>query len=434
MRRAILAFLVGVSAAVVSIGRVWLGNAEAPTQVLWAEDGLFPLCVLKAGLDACTFDPFAGYLLFVPRLFAALVAATPAAQWALAANVLAAMFAGVMALTAYALARRAGLSLGTSVFIGLLPTVLPITGLEAINALGSSYMPLLYVATLAVALVPSDRPLRRLAVASVGVLLVLTALTIPLAIALIGALAVQVIRKSLPKSTAITWLVALIIGSAMQMLIAVTAERPRQLSASGETLSSFLETLGRSLPLLVGIPAQTQPDGGFALPQVPSWFGIVASLALLVAGVVLSLRRGVSQRAAGLMILLGLIFAFAPSFIGGASNRYFVTPMALWVASILVLSDEPLRAWMVTRGRRVAVVAAGVLIALAWGTQLPASHLRSTPQPSWSAEVSRVVSFCTPDPALQDAVVFTPAWPPPTLSLDSPTDSAFPCALAWRWQ
>ena len=39
------AVIVGLVAAGVSLLRLWLGNRDALTQVVWAEDGVFPLCI-----------------------------------------------------------------------------------------------------------------------------------------------------------------------------------------------------------------------------------------------------------------------------------------------------------------------------------------------------------------------------------------------------
>lgn len=72
-RLALPAMIVGLVALGVSLLRLWLGNHEALTQVLWAEDGLFPLCIEKAGFLKCLVDPFAGYLLLLPRLLAGVV-------------------------------------------------------------------------------------------------------------------------------------------------------------------------------------------------------------------------------------------------------------------------------------------------------------------------------------------------------------------------
>ena len=104
-----------------SLGRLWLGNRDALTEVVWAEDGVFPLCIEKADFLTCLTDPFAGYLLFLPRLVAGVVAALPVEQWAIATNLLAALIAAVVAGLSFAVVRRFGLGWVSSIIIGLLP-------------------------------------------------------------------------------------------------------------------------------------------------------------------------------------------------------------------------------------------------------------------------------------------------------------------------
>ena len=67
MRPWLKASVVGLAAAIISLARIVLVNHSALSDLLWAEDGLFPLCVRKVGFFQCLTDPFAGYALGVPR-------------------------------------------------------------------------------------------------------------------------------------------------------------------------------------------------------------------------------------------------------------------------------------------------------------------------------------------------------------------------------
>ena len=101
--------LVGAVGAVISLGRLWLGNSSALGENLWAEDGLFALCVQKAGFFSCLVDPFAGYWLFLPRALALPISLAPVEMWAWVANLIAAILAGLVSAAAFFLARRYGL-------------------------------------------------------------------------------------------------------------------------------------------------------------------------------------------------------------------------------------------------------------------------------------------------------------------------------------
>ena len=144
--------LVGIAVGLISLGRLWLGNHDALLDVVWAEDGVFPLCIVKAGFPSCVVDPFAGYLLVLPRLLAGVVVLFPAASWGLVTNLLAALVVGIVGALAFTIARRAGMASTAALGIGLIPVALPIVGLEAINALGSTYMLLLYLLVIVLAL------------------------------------------------------------------------------------------------------------------------------------------------------------------------------------------------------------------------------------------------------------------------------------------
>src|SRR6056297_1240463 len=116
-----VALLVGLIAATISLGRLWLGNSQAPQEVLWAEDGLFALCIRNADFFTCLAEPYAGYFLFTPRVLAWPVAVLPWEYWALASNILAALLAGLIAAFLVTIARRAGLNGYVSVAIAVLP-------------------------------------------------------------------------------------------------------------------------------------------------------------------------------------------------------------------------------------------------------------------------------------------------------------------------
>lgn len=428
--------LIGSVASVVSLGRLWLGNAEAPTQVLWAEDGLFPICVVKAGFLPCLVDPFAGYLLLAPRLVAGVVAPLPAASWALATNLLAAFLLGVLCATVFAWARRWGAGTVAAAVAGLLPACAPLVGLEAINALGSIYMPMLYTATILVCLQSRARPLRRNASVAVGVLLLLTALTIPLAALLVLPILVHALRRVLAPREAALWIAALVIGAFVQVLTAATAERPREITIGLDSVQSFFDVLPRSVltywPGLIVTPYDY--DINFSVEPVP-FTGVVLAGLLILAGIALLHRRTDLGLGAGMMVLLGLAFGLVPTVIGWANNRYFVVPVLLWGAVAVLLADKPMRMWARTRTRRLVLAGLSVVLLFVWWPMVPASAFRSTPAPPWQGEVARVGAHCMTDPTIQERPIFTPFWPPNWGDgLSEPTHPNFPCVLAWRWR
>ena len=424
-RTGLAAGVVGIVGALISALRLWLGNSDSLTQVLWAEDGVFPLCIHKADFFSCVFDPFAGYLLLAPRSLAGLVALFPLSAWAVVTNILAAIVAGLIVAMAYVILRRGGMGQVVSVLGGLIPVLIPIVGYEALQALGSVYMPLLYLSVLAVVF-PSA--LNRWVVFS---LLLLTVLTIPTTVLLLPLVALWWLRKAIILSTFVTWSGALLVGGLIQFVVATNASKPRAVELGPDGVSTWANSV---LPaFMTNIPgfgsASADPS---AFPTIEQWpLGWLFVAALSVFGVFLVARGWSSGNTAavGALVLTGVVLSAFPAIFDGPGNRYFVVPVMLFTLAALVSLNKLLlgRTWWVS-GIVVAVVLA------LWLPQLPAGAFRSTPAPAWSDEVARVSAACKADPALSERIMFTPFWPPNWGdALSEPTHPSVDCLVVWKW-
>lgn len=426
------AVLLGLLSTVVSIGRLWLLDRSAPTEVLWAEDGLFPLCIRKADFFTCLSEPFAGYLLFLPRILAWPVAVLPWEHWASAANLVAASLAGLTSAFAFLIVRRAGFGWFTAAVIALLPVLAPMAGLEAINAIGSSYMLLLFLATLLIVLPPSlGRSHRSLAYLIAGVVLMLvTALTIPSAVVLLALLVIMVLRGRCSGRIGVAWGVSLALGLAAQAFVALTAESPRRITFGAKTLNSWADSIPVSLltywpGLSIG---QYSFFNNFSLAPLAATGWLIAGVLVLLA-LWFIVRDSGNRLAIGLLLLGGLGFGLIPSAIGFANNRYFVVPLLLWGTAALVALDPVIR-----RSRPWIVALVTVIVLMIWWPAMAASAFRATPAPAWSAEVARIEAACRADPAFVDRPLFTPFWPPNWGDgLIEPTHPNLPCTTVWRW-
>ncbi len=423
------AVFTGLAAAFLSMARLWLGNPSAPTEVLWAEDGLFPLCIHKADAWTCLTDPFAGYLLFLPRVLAWPVSWLPWEYWATATNVLAAVLVGLTALVAVRVMRRAGMSGFVAVAVGLLPALAPMVGLEAINALGSSYMLLLFLSTLVIAFPSGPHP-SRVALWSTALLLLVTALTIPSAVVLLFLVAVMSLRKAVSRTQGLIWIGTLVLGLAAQLMVAISAQTPRPVDFSGATVTAWADAVPTSI--LTYWPGLSLGEYSFFtnFTLQPLWFtGWLVVALLAVTGLWLCIRGRDSRLGIGVLVVAGLGLGLIPTAIGYANNRYFVVPLLLWGAALLVSLDPIIRR---SRPWVIAVVTASVL--LVWWPAFPASDFRSTPAPEWSSETARIEAKCVADPGFVDRPLFTPFWPPNWGDgLTEPTHPNLPCTVAWRW-
>ena len=397
---------VGILAMLLSALRLWLGNSNSLTQVLWAEDGVFPLCIHKADFFTCLTDPFAGYLLFMPRMLAGIVSLFPFSSWALVTNLLAALFAGIVSALAYWILRRAQTTQVISIIGGLIPVVVPIVGYEAIQALGSVYMPMLYLSVLAVIF---GRSLNRWFVA---ILLLVTALTIPTTIVVVPIILVWLVRRSISSMTGIIWLAFVGIGLVAQWFTAAGAEKPRVVELGPDGLSTWADSvLPAFMTNMPGFGASSGDPSVF--PAISQWsLGVVVILALIaLSGILLWRGWNVDGQAnlapIAMLILAGLALSAVPAIFDGPGNRYFVVPVMLWTLAVLIALN-PLLTRSGVWGNALVVV----ILAVLWVPLFPAGAFRSTPAPAWSDEVARVSASCTADPALSERIIFTPFWPP----------------------
>ena len=411
-------------ATALSLGRLWTTNRATWNGNLWAEDGLFPLCIRKSGLMECTFDPFAGYLLLIPRLLAYPTSLLPIEQWALSATLVSAAAWGfVSGLVALHLL-RSGISLGLVVLLSILPVIIPLAGLEATTSAASIYMPLLYALSISIIL---GRWWGRTAL-WMALAAALVAATNPLTLLLIPVIAFVYLKGRIPRQSAAWVMSGVIAGSVLQLLIVVTASDRRNLAPGGEALGLWLTDLPTAFASLwPGVNFGEATVFGIFTTPVFQQTGLVIALALLIGGLLLCASAHQRVWGAGVLILLGLGFSFVPTVTGYASNRYFVLTVLCVTAAALLLAfpgSSNDRSWV----RWSAVV----IVLIAWSAAYPASTWRAVPSPVWADEIQRLSGSCASDPMSPAVVTFSPDWPQPGVTqLSPPTTNSAPCSALW---
>jgi len=417
--------LIALIAATFSFGRVLVASPGNLGELVWAEDGLFALCVRKAGGLECFVDPFAGYLLGLPRLLAMVTATFPLESWGWATNAIAAVAWGLLSgVSAYWLL-GSGIRLIPAAVIALLPVVVPLVGLEAVNVIGSVYMPLLFTTTLALALGWQGRA----ETATAAVLAFASAITIPTAGLLILVLAVSTWRGWVARQQALIVAASWTIGMTVQLWVVLNAPDGRNVALIGQSIGFWLTDL--PVALLTIWPGlffgSTTIFGIFTLPVV-SWTGFAVAAGLLVLGVVWARSKQRAICAAGLMIATGLAYSFVPTATGYASNRYFVLSVVGVLAGVILWLDGRFaerRAWS-----DVAVVG---VFAVAWSAAFAASPWRATAAPAWSSVLEQVDAQCANDPTAPARFTFSPEWPQEGVTeLRAPTNQFAPCSALNR--
>ena len=169
---------------------------------------------------------------------------------------------------------------------------------------------------------------------------------------------------------------------------------------------------------------------GSDFPITPSAASSIVIVGVLLAfGLALFMRRDQRLASIGLLLLSGLVIGGFPSIIGEPNNRYFVVPMMLWSAALVVALDPWLRRRMTS-----TVIALVALTLILWWPLMPASWYRSTPAPPWQAEVARIEAKCKAEPQAMERVIFSPYWPPNWGdALSEPTHPDISCFDVWTW-
>ena len=419
------ALALGAVAGLLSLARLVVTNARALETVLFAEDGIFPLCVVKADAVTCLFDPYAGYLIFLPRVLAIPIAQVPLESWALAANLVAAVSVGILTLVVFVSSVRWGLSPLWATLVALVPVTAPIVGFEAINVYASIYMPLMFTMTIVLVTWTGDR---RPWLPAIGLLV--TALTIPSAVVLLIPLAVLLWKRALDIRDALIVGTSLVVGLAVQFLVALSADNPRPITVSLESLRGWIDAIPIAITTLwPGLSfGETTVFGIFTTPVQTATGWLIAG-ALTVVGLWLVIRSNRVSNAVGSMLLVGVAVGAIPTIIGYASNRYFVIPVLLWIAAALIALGSA--SWR--RPTLVWVVTAAILL-FAWWPAFAASSWRANASPSWETEAARVSDTCRSDPGAVVDVLFTPDWPMPHIEVFEPTTGQVPCLSLGLWR
>ena len=424
-RRVLAPLLAAAVSTAISLWRLWLADPASITSVMWAEDGLFPLCVRKAGFLACLVDPFAGYSLLVPRVFAGVTALFPIDSWPLVANITASVLGGVMAGWAVWWLRRAGMSLFVSISVALLPVLMPIVGFESISVVASIYMPMLFLAAIMVALPIAPYPVK-----STAAFMIVTALTIPSVGLLLAVLVAQGLLRGLRWRTVGAVGVPILVGVVLQWLVSITAAKPRDITPGLDSLRAWADAVPSALlTFWPGMNLAETPVFTNYVSRPSPWTGVLLVGLLAVGGLWLVLRRSDVRRGIGFLILAGIALGAFPSVIGFSNNRYFVVPCLLWGAALLIALDPVVR-----RASPVLVAIATAVVLVIWWPAMPASAWRTTPAPDWQGEVERLVVHCKTDPGIKERFVFSPFWPPNWGDgLSEPSHPDVSCLDARRW-
>jgi len=388
--------------AVTSLIRLFVGNVMSVRQILWAEDGLFALCIRNNGILECLSSPYSGSMKStIPKLLAGLIAPFSVLHWAIVANIVAAITIGVLVCLVFHLLRISGGSKALALALSVTPLVHPSLGVESVNSTANLYIPLTYVVMLVLILPSTKSQLRRPALAALVFAGILT--MPPLFFVLLLGFALDKSRIANCK----LWLTSGVAGVAALSIELVgtlidSGQRPMNPSAT-----SLVDYITRIPLKLVESIIGDQPAEDIALLYEPEvfWVGIPATLAVVFL-VLVSLRFSERIRTAMGLVASGMLLSIVPSLAYGVIDRYFiwlqlsVAAAAMW---LLYASDG----WRLTR----ILLSTAVFVAWLFGGSFPAAESRVSESYSWSFYLSEASMQCRNQAVESVEVLFAPDWP-----------------------
>ena len=418
-----LVISVFVFGTAISLFRILVSNRDALSNLVWAEDGLFPLCIQGNGYFQCLIEPYEGYFLFLSRTLALPVAVFPQSSWPLVTNIVAAVAFGFLSSVITWLLLRAQLSKTIAIGAGLAAVLLPIVGLEAINTSGSAYMLLLVVAAICVSFPFTPR----LPLFLVPLILFVTALTIPSSVVLfIPLLVALVFGWAQEKKQTITNIAGLSLGLVIQFFVVLTAENSRSVEITPASIQDWLAQFPKAmltlLPGFADIGERGQLADSVYSPNL--WTGFFAVLLLCILSAYLLSRKSPQLKGAGWLLITGYLIGLIPAVTNYPINRYFVVPIITLVIALFIWIGS-----VFTGKYSIIPVIVIILIFLAWLQDFGASEIRTTPSPSWPDMLSTLQEQCKQDPDSPPAFTFSPNWPFADANFTGPTSHIVNCRI-----
>jgi hypothetical protein len=415
--------IVFVLASLISIFRILVTNREAFSNLVWAEDGLFPLCIQAQGYWQCLIDPYEGYFLFLSRTLALPVSFFPQSMWPLVTNVVAAISFGFLGSMITWLLLRAQLSRAVAIGAGISAVMLPIVGLETINTAGSAYMLLLVVAAITVSFSFSPQ----LPSYVTPIVLFTTAVTIPSAAVLILPLiAALLLNREKQRKRTFLNIVSLGFGLGIQFLVMLSATNPRSIEITNDSLREWVQQFPKAILSL--LPTATQLDGvgqlevSFYSPNL--WTGVVTIIVLTGFSLYLLSQKSSQLRGAGWLIVTGFLIGFIPAISNYPINRYFVVPIIALVIALFIWLGS-----VFTGKYSLVTMIAITLILLIWIPDFGASKIRTDASPFWNDMLLSLQEQCRQEPESTVSFVFSPNWPFADADFKGPTSNIVRCSV-----
>lgn len=388
-----------ISIVLVAAALAYLRLPAASRATVYAEDGpLFLVQHQRLGVWGSVFEPYAGYLQFVPRLITNLaIAIAPLERYATTVNILVCLATGVVASLVFLCSRDVVSSLAARLVLASITVLAPLLPAEVLGDMANFHWLVLWLTPW----ILMYRPTRWWQSGVLAAIVLASALT-EIQVVLFLPLVVLSVRR--PRSWPIS--AALIVGVVWQLLASLGSTRPH-----GSAHPGVLDVLkGYGQQVLVGswLPAPAGLTSAYV--HLGWWSALLGGLPFLAVAVVITFRiRGwrllapvVAAVGATATWVAAIIVNRQPWFLWNSMTanqlahpgllRYAVVPSMFLIALVVLLADhllsEPRLAWGAVGACLLVAVMA---VQLVW-FQIPAVHGQTGP--NWTIGVIHAEHAC----------------------------------------
>ena len=395
--------LIGLFAVVLAAGMMLARQPGiGALDTMYAEDGSV---FVQQGIDDTVVDalrqPYMGYVHVVPRLLAEVALVLPIRDAAAALALSAAIVVALLALLVFRASAGHIRSTAIRVILAASMVAAPIAQEEVLNNVANLHWYFLFASVWVLLWVPRSR----WEVLVGALVLVLAALSDPLAVLLLPLAAARVWARGRPHAD--PFVLALVAGLGGQFVLIVLAAATRESADALPGASQLAHwyvfyVFGRGL-------FGTRAVAGFG-DAMSTVLVVIAVVLVGAIGVVALTRRVRTAMVVRVLGAMSLLFYVMPLLLtGNTPPRYTVVPVLL-LFSMLAVAVDGLRESLPRFPQRALEVVLIVVLVFAWSTNYRVQNRRAG-GPRWSQEVVAATDRCRHGPLEVVDVPITPVAP-----------------------
>ncbi|CAB4331304.1 unannotated protein [freshwater metagenome] len=405
--------------------RLYFADHGYFTKVLWAEDGLFTLCNVKASSFSCLFDGNAGYFAGLPRFMALIVSRFPMQEWATVMNFLILLLIFVFSAITFHFIYHNRRDFYLAFLVTIAPSIINIAGIETIGVMTNFYLTMTFYLILILTFDNKTKQENNKQRYILSGLIFIHAISTPLGVIPFTIILISYLQGRRNSKSYLVLLFTSGIGNFIQAIYVLMTFSHRNANFEpGGIFSKLLGDLWKSI-YLIGDRELT-----YKVP-IPT-LGQIAVLLIVLVLLVFKVKKREMQKQNFSLFRKEIVVPFFSllSFLAisiatnGSPWRYLFLSTLLVIGVIAGLAD-----YFGNRNRRITRIILLLLIVANGVNTFAASAYRVSP-PSWKSELLTLKQTCEDELVTEARVKFSPNWPPnnqDSYQLYEPTTDRISC-------